>query len=489
MRIVSAARPRFNPAPDRDDRCGMENARVLMFVPPGRQARFYMEGIFIGARRLGLGCDRVELAELWRRLPPGRSSDAMIRRAADWMRGLIARRGITHALGYADSAAFDLGFTEHAGRPRTFWSDEGVLSMHLWTDHPNWSAGGASLRDPARELLADPAHVHFLKSRAAADEASEVLGWPRVHALPMAEEPGLEGFPSDPAPLAGEGGGGPRFDAVAIVGALRAVPEWLTPLLGDDAVTHADLVRANADAALCAWDTWTAASEAAPHLDLRGLGRAWIESKTAAPLAALHDLAGPLRHGFARELDWLAADARRWYGSLRALQVLTDGVRQFWLAWLGRRARLGVFGADASPIGVEQSPRQRLWVPYARQSAVYRLGASAININQAHDERGVTHKPFQIAASGVPLVHAETGGLDELFDTNPGPRQEAAAFRSGPDLLEAVRALADDPDLRRRRAEAAHRRLLAEHRWEHRLPRMLAAAAPDRSPTEASLAA
>ena len=453
--------------------------RMLLFVPPGRQARFYMEGLFIAAQRLGVGCERVDLAELWRKLPPGRSSPAMIRDAADRMRGLIADRGITHTLGYADSAAFDLGFTSHGGRPRTFWADQGVTSMHLWTDHPNWSASGGCMRSPERELLADPSHVHFLKSRSAADEAREVLGWRRVHELAMAEEPGLAGFDADPR-RPSVSNDGPRYDAVAIVGAALPIPPWLEPYLGDDAVTLDALVRANAEAALASWETWIASTGVDDGLDLSGLGGAWIEAKARSPLATLWDLAGPLRDGFEHELEWLAADASRWYGAVRALQTASGGLRSFWLGWLGRRVRLGVFGTDATHLGIEQSPQQKQWVRYEHQAAVYRLGACAININQSHDEQGVTHKPFQIVASGVPAVHAATDGLGDLFRTEPGPDhadRELAAFRTGPELLAAVRSLADDPGLRQRRSAAAYERLLAEHRWEHRLERMLDRAA------------
>jgi len=435
-----------------------------------------MEGMFAAARRLGVHCARVELAELWHKLPPGRSSEAMIGRAADWMRGMVAQHGITHTLGYADSAAFDFGFTEHGGQRRTFWADLGVASMHLWTDHPNWSAGGASMRSPARELLADPTHVHFLKSESAADEARSVLGWREVHPLSMAEEPELSGFSTPLAPHRAAETASPRFDAVAIVGGLPPLPDELVPYLDDDEVTLERLVRANAEAALAAWDTWADAAEAGARLDIRGLGRAWIEAKQRSPLSTLWGLSMPLRDAFAPELAWLGADPRRWYDSIRALQTLTGGLRPFWLAWLSRRARLGVFGSDASALGIEQSARQKQWVPYDRQAAVYRLGACAININQAHDEQGVTHKPFQIVASGVPAVHAATDGLDDLFRTEPGPDRELASFRSGPGLLEAIRALADDAGLRQRRAQAAFQRLLDEHRWEHRLERILALA-------------
>ena len=90
-------------------------------------------------------------------------------------------------------------------------------------------------------------------------------------------------------------------------------------------------------------------------------------------------------------------------------------------------------------------------------------------ISRGHDEEGLTHKPFQIAACGVPMVHIDRVGLAECFT----PGREVASFATPAEAREVVSDLLADQDRRESMAAAARARLLKQHTWETRLPEML----------------
>ncbi len=96
------------------------------------------------------------------------------------------------------------------------------------------------------------------------------------------------------------------------------------------------------------------------------------------------------------------------------------------------------------------------WVDNARPPAVYARGKLALSISGGHNEEGLTHKPFQIAACGVPMIHIDRVGLAECFT----PGREVASFATPAE---------------------ARARLLTEHTWEKRLPEMLNRARHDMS--------
>lgn len=443
-----------------------------MFLPPGMQARFYLQGLLAGAKRLGIETVPIELQALWARTRAGESlNPAGVRQARDWIGGLVKHRGITHTLGYATGAAMELGVGMADDRPRTYWHGRGVTNVQLWTDHPNWYESGSMLHPTAAALLEGPEFMHWLKSASAAEEAASILGWTDVRGLAMAEEPGL----LEPPAAASD----PDFDAVVICGSIRPIRPELESLLGDDQVETRQVLEATREAATAGWDKWLAELDAPSQLDLPGFGRAAIAMRCKQPAATVWEITNrPAFSAFEGEIRWLRSEPRRWYDAIRRIQRLAIGLRSFWPAWLARRAKVGVFGADASALGIEQTAEQKAWVSYARQSAVYRRGACGLNINQPHDEAGVTHKPFQIVASGVPCVHGATAGLGELFETGTGPGRELCAFESGPELLKAVRTAAADASARERIAAAARDRFDREHRWEHRLEAILRPATP-----------
>jgi spore maturation protein CgeB len=131
------------------------------------------------------------------------------------------------------------------------------------------------------------------------------------------------------------------------------------------------------------------------------------------------------------------------------------------LRYLARFFRVGVFGSDWSSVGIGGGG----WVDYANQAAAYARGKVAINISQAGEEEGVSHKPFQIAAAGVPMVHIHRRGLDELFDVG----REIEAFATPRQARDTVAALLNDPKRRTAMAAAARSRLERDHTWSNRL--------------------
>ena len=120
-------------------------------------------------------------------------------------------------------------------------------------------------------------------------------------------------------------------------------------------------------------------------------------------------------------------------------------------------------------MNIPQHPEAADWIPYDQQPAIYARGKLALNTNAAHDGEGLTHKPFQIAASKVPMIHHHTRGLSDCFTRN----QEVLTFTRGPELLDQVRSLSESPSRRAFLAEAAHARARQDHTWDQRLQGLL----------------
>lgn len=442
-------------------------ARLLVLLNPGRTSRHYLAAIARAAERLGVLAGTIDLGPIWdfmRRGGPAAQRDATAQ-----VRALLLKNRVTHVLGYTHNGALDFALEpDPLGGPTPVspFVAAGARHILLWTDHPNWAVEASALRPQVARLLAHPMHTHWVKSPAAADELRAVAGWPNVVGLPMGED--YESLRAAPAR-----GGEPLHDAVVILSDAAAPPAETLPFLKHDDPDPADIMRAMRPGALLAWRAFfqAHAADAAPIAALERLADAWIEAKSRRPLVSFFRLAADLESAHAEALTWLQEDSRRWYAATRALNALTAWRRNFWIEWLGRHAALGVYGCDASPLGIAQPPDARAWIEYERQPEIYARGACALTINAPHDEEGLTHKPFQIAASAVPCVHHATIGLDACFE----PGAEVFPFERGPALLDAVRAFASDPARRRAAGESLRARAAADHSWDARLTRLLAA--------------
>jgi hypothetical protein len=457
----------------------MPDPRLLILINPGRQSRHYMLALERAAARLGLGYISTELAPIWQHLDKAPDRPAAEAGVHDQLRAIIRQHRLTHVLGYAFNGTGDIGLVPHAapteptspaGTPsHCLFASEGLTHLMLWTDHPEWCEGGRVLEPRPSSLLNHPNHVHFVKSHAAADELAHVAGWANVHPLAMAE---------DYDDLRPHSGAAPIHDVVAIVGDIGRVPDPARAHLENDDPDPIEIDRAMIPAALEAFES--ALAEACTGevrlTPCAALAAAWLDARVDRPLDSFWRISRDLVD-HAEALRWLEADPVRWYAAVRALRRMVAWRRNFALAWLASRLNLGLYGSSAQPL---RAPARgdASWVAYARQPEVYARGRIVLNTNAAHDEEGLTHKPFQIAACGVPCLHHDVRELSDCFD----PESEIGVFRRPAELLDAARALIGDEPRRAALADAMRFRAQRDHRWEHRLIRMLELSPEARSP-------
>lgn len=446
----------------------MSENRLLILLNPGKQSRHYMLGLARAADAIGVSHVCVEMAPLWARCAgAGPSGWAERARVQVELARLVRRERLTHVLGYAWNGVFDFGLLsaepDDAGEP--LFAALGLKHIQLWTDHPNWFHGGEALQPELARLLDHPNHIHILKSESAAAEAGAVLGWRNTLAMPMAE---------DYENLRVRGGERPVHDVVAIIGGGGPLVDEAAAWVGHDAPDVGAICAAVAERVLERWARWARKQDGR---DVSGealvaLGEALVAERISKREDAMWRLAAGLDEAHARALGWLRADATRWYSAMERLRQVTDWRRGFMLAWLAQRVDVGLYGASAAAMGISQPAGAEEWVEYESQASVYARGRVAININAGHDEEGCTHKPFQVAASGVACVHHATRGIEDVFE----PGREIELFDSPAGVLETVRRLAGDERMRRDLGAAMHERAKGEHTWEARLGTMLEAA-------------
>ncbi len=436
----------------------MSSPRLLFLLNPGRQSRHYIQGLARAAERLRIPFASLEMQDVWDRTAA--NNPAAYEAIQTQLANFIRTKGITHALGYAHNGVADFGLIRNGQGPaRPVLTELGVKHFLLWTDHPEWAAGAVGIQPPLRDICRDPSLIHILKSPAAATEASQILNWPNVISMPMAED-------YDQLPPAT--GITPIHDVVAIMGDCQPFPQVLNQFL-----THEDPDPQALDQLLhpVALDRFLSLNP-----DQTALAKAWLEAKAVNPDRSFASLAlgSPTRHSalgtqHLPSLSHLRSNPQLWYSSITALRTATAWRRFFWPAWLARRVNVGIYGSSSAPMNIPHQPEAANWVPYEQQPAIYARGKMALNTNAAHDEEGLTHKPFQIAASNTPLLHHHTRGLSDCFI----PTQEVLTFTRGPELLDQVRSLSESPSRRAFLAEALHARARQDHTWDQRLQGLL----------------
>jgi spore maturation protein CgeB len=112
------------------------------------------------------------------------------------------------------------------------------------------------------------------------------------------------------------------------------------------------------------------------------------------------------------------------------------------------------------------------WVDLADIPKVLAKGKVTLNLSANYDEEGITAKPFEIAASGVAMLHNEQALLPEFFNLGT----DAFAFSTPRQARQIVQQLIDDPEKRRAVGVAARARLEKDHSWDTRLNRLLSCA-------------
>jgi hypothetical protein len=297
---------------------------------------------------------------------------------------------------------------------------------------------------------------HFVKSEMAAEEIHDLLGWPNCHGLPVAE---------DPEQLKPVRNVEPEFDVVAVVGSVAKPIAGLERFLNDEAPDVNAISRIVADGVNQKLSAlWHDRAETNVRLHLQSFGEAWVEARRESPLIGSYRLFTGMEADHTEACTFLRANPLVYFDAIECLWDLGNWQRTFVLMHLARRFKVGVFGADWSSVGLGGGA----WVNHHDQPAAYARGRIAINISQAGEEEGLSHKPFQIAASGVAMLHINRKGVSDCFTLD----EEIALFDTPGEARAIVAALLADPDRRASMAGAARRRLCRSHTWSHRLREM-----------------
>jgi hypothetical protein len=435
--------------------------KLMVLLNPGRFTRHYLIDMATSAMQLGISVVLYELEQAWAELRQGRLADA-----AAFTRTLREQnvRAVISAgpNGFHEWPAAPVG----DGRVAPLFEQLGIPHLLWWTDHPQWNNEKMALAPELQPLLRSPNLHHFLKSDIAAREIGDLLGWPHCHGLPVAEHPER---------LRPAEGVRPRYDVVCVIGSPpRPFPGLAEFARQDDpdAEAIAAVVCAGARTRLAA--LWNEKAPAEMRAALERFGVDWVEGKRRAPHGAAYRLFTSLEEEHSEACAYLRENPTLYFDALEALWFFGAWQRTFLVTYLSRYFSVGVFGRDWSSVGAGGDAE---WVDHERQPEVYAQGRVGLNVSQSGDEEGAAHKPFQMAACGVPIVHIRRRGIEELFE----PNREIALFDTPGEAREVIADLLHSEPRRRAMAEAARARLVAEHTWHHRLPRMLELAGVDLS--------
>lgn len=434
---------------------GTSTPSVLFLLNGGDFTRHYLLGMLAAATEMGIRCHAVELDPVWEKI------QSSVRPQGDEIAELIRSQNVKLVIGSSLNGSWEWPVEEgEGGRIVSFFERLGVPHLMWWTDHPHWANEKIGLRPDFQSLLSVANNCHFVKSEVAAAELNEVLGWRNCHGLPVAEVPEF----LEPAKCAT-----PEFDLVAIVGSPPRLDPAILHFLEQDDPNPNDIVRTLASGVVGKLrNIWRQHAPEGLHESLNRFADRWVEARCEHRRKASYHLFKQLEREHQDATQWLRANPRVYFHASEALWDLGHWERAFTLVYLTRFFRVGVFGMDWSSVGLGGSGR--VW--HAEQPQVYARGRVAINISQGNDEEGVSHKPFQIAACRVAMMHNEVRGLSDCFE----PGREVAVFDSPHEARERLAELLADPAKREAMATAARERVCREHTWKQRLPGILAKA-------------
>lgn len=361
----------------------------------------------------------------------------------------ILRNNVGAVLSYAWNGV--MGFptiTDHNGNIISFIEALGIPNLMLWTDHPQFFNNYAALAKDVQSLLSAKNNWHFLKSCIAADEITEILHWPNCHAIHMAEDT-LQWKPVRHIR--------PECDIIAI-GSQWPVDGRLTEHLDKPDPQLMDMQKIIAPEVLSGLAAlWSKIIDGSARTRLERMGKEWVERRIQNEMSDPFRLLMAMKQEHADAIEWLQQNPDVYFRAARQMWAFGKWQRPFYLEYLARRFDVRQVGTCSQQM-----------VPYREQSAVYALGRIAINIPQTHDQEGMSHKPFQIAASGVALAHLNRRGLAECFRLG----EEAEAFLTPAEACETIATLLQNDERREAIAAAGRRRVETEHTWSHRLIEM-----------------
>jgi spore maturation protein CgeB len=438
----------------------IEPGRTMMTIANGgRMSRHWLAGLGAGADKLGLRHVFIEIDAIRAALAksPGGTIDELNR--------LIVQRKIGLVLNYALNAAAEFPVDRAwPGAYRNFFEVRGVAQCFLWADHPQWVSEKAALAPATQAVLRSGNQSHFLKSQAHADEIARVLGWPNCYELPCGADTDVL-RPAANAPAA-------DFDLVAVYGGdVERLPAWLEEFVAQDDPDPAAIDRAVAkqvESELAS--LWEKEAPANMRAELAAWSAKMVAMKLDDSSVASFRYFQKLADEFPAVSWWLAAMYPVYFKAMSILYAFRNWQRHFYLAWLSRYFRVGLFGGKWDRVG-EPADRERTggWVDFPAIPAAVARGKVVLDIVSGWDEEGLTAKTFELAACGAAMVHNRCQGLEKLFV----PGVEMELFDTPAQLRQTIRRLIGDEKARREMSDAARQRVVAEHTWAHRVRRML----------------
>jgi len=425
---------------------------LLVLLNPGRVTRHCLIDMVEAAKRLGVPVETYEIGVVWDQLQRGQAVNA------DEFARFLRSRNVRAVLSYTCNGLCEWPVSRTgSGRTVSFFESLDIPHLMWWTDHPQWANERFALRADLQPLLASANNHHFVKGEFAALELKSILGWKNVYGLNVGENPDRLRPAADITP---------DFDVVAITGAPPHLDPALIPFLNQNDPDVGAILGVIAEGVCTRLAAlWSRHASGETLGALLKLGEDWTEARRREPLTASCRIFERISPAHPAASRFLRENYRAYFDAAEALWAFGKWQRTFYLRYLSRYFRVGVFGSDWSALGIAGGG----WVDYDNQPAVYARGRVAINLPQAGDEEGIAHKPFQIAASGVPLAHLNRRGLSDAF----APGVEVAVFDTPGQAREIIAALLNDSDRREQLARAAHERLVREHTWPHRLVEML----------------
>jgi hypothetical protein len=434
---------------------------MLTILNGGKMSRWWLVGLGNAAVAMGLRHAFIEGDQL------ANSVKLNSAEAIQGFNSILIQRKIGMVLNYALNGAAILPTDREWPAPfRNFFEVRGIPQFVFWADHPQWVTDKDALRPDVQALFRSGNQFHFLKSEAHAWEIGRILGWPNCHAV---------GCAADPKAMVPRPNIKPDYDIVAIYGNDVTLPDWLVPFLEQDDPDPAEinrLVAAQVRSELAAlWD-----KDAAPALrpELTAWSHRAIELKLAHPDQALARHFARLTEEFPMASWWLAAMYPAYFKAAEILYAFRKWQRHFYLAYLSKYFRVGLFGGKWSHVG-DPADRETngKWVEFGLISDIVARGRIAFDVVAGWDEEGLTAKTFELASCEVAMIHNECLGLPEAFELG----REMEVFKTPKEARETVRQLLDDPNRRANLAHAARARVLKDHTWGCRLREMFEKAA------------
>jgi len=433
----------------------LDSRKLLILLNGGKMSRNYLLGISNSARRLGIDHVCVEIDQIRAAMVGNQSA------AIQQFDALLNRERIGAVLSYTLNGC-DLPGENCAGNFRTFFETRGIPHILFWTDHPQWANEKQALQPGLQPAFRSANCFHFVKTQAHAMELSRILGWPNCFDCALA---------CDPDQIRPAERIEPEFDVVAIYGGSPKLSDRVKPFLDADDPDPRDIMNSYVDEIRAGLDAlWKSDAPESLRSQLTALSSKLLAARLEDPLTASIRHLPALANEFPQAMRWLTINHLTYFKMTAQLYKVRAWLRHFMPAYLARHFRVAVFGGDWSGMGcIKGQWGTNGWIDLADMPKVLAKGAVTLNLSAGYDEEGITAKPFEIAASGVAMLHNEARGLSDFFDLG----NEAFAFSTPRQARQIVRRLLDDPQKRISVGTAARARLEKDHSWDTRLKRLL----------------